>query len=114
VTWREAVRTREGTENDKTAALLQVADDARQRFSSATTEEKRQFLQALASSLTGIDRISGWLPSKAAFAHWLTTAGFSDPQLDVTVEYAPDRDEFNEKGVRMNTPMVLRLGHARG
>lgn len=51
-TLREAIRTPEATETEKTAAILQIADDARARFPTATTDERRQFLQALASGLS--------------------------------------------------------------
>jgi SAM-dependent methyltransferase len=61
---------------------------------------------------TSIDRISWWLPNKAAFEHWLSAAGFASIHTDIVIDYVPDAATFNENGVRMNQPMKLRRAQA--
>jgi len=62
---------------------------------------------------TTIDRISWWLPNKAAYAHWFRAAGFQDVDVEDTLNYTPDRVVTLENGVRMNSPMLARLAHAK-
>lgn len=62
---------------------------------------------------TTIDRISWWVPNKAAYRHWFMAAGFSDVDVEDCLDYTPDREVFLDNGVRMNNPMTARLAHAR-
>jgi SAM-dependent methyltransferase len=41
---------------------------------------------------TSIDRISWWLPNKAAYRHWFLGAGFSNVDVEDTLPMSPDRD----------------------
>jgi len=62
---------------------------------------------------TSIDKISWWLPNKAAYSHWFRAAGYRDVDVEDGLEYTPDREVFLDNGVRMNNPMKVRLAHAR-
>jgi 2-polyprenyl-3-methyl-5-hydroxy-6-metoxy-1,4-benzoquinol methylase len=62
---------------------------------------------------THIDKISWWLPNKAAYDHWFKAAGFSSVDVGTQVAYEPNQININpENGVRMNSPMIMRLAHA--
>ena len=62
---------------------------------------------------TSIDRISWWLPNKAAYSHWFRAAGFTEVDVEDTLNYTPDRAVSLANGIRMNNPMVARLAHAK-
>ncbi len=60
---------------------------------------------------TGFDRISWWIPNKAAFGHWFRAAGFKAVELESTLNSTPDAQAFVD-GRQINAPMVVRLAHA--
>jgi 2-polyprenyl-3-methyl-5-hydroxy-6-metoxy-1,4-benzoquinol methylase len=62
---------------------------------------------------THIDKISWWLPNKASYEHWFKAAGFSTVDAETQVTCEPNTVNIKpETGVRMNSPMILRLAHA--
>ena len=60
---------------------------------------------------TDIDKISWWLPNKACYEHWFKAAGFSAVDVENLVKSTPENIVM-KGNVRMNDPMVFRLGIA--
>lgn len=62
---------------------------------------------------THIDRVSWWMPNKAALRHWLLAAGFGEVDFVGGLTIYPDKEIYNTDGVRMNSEIVEQIVHAR-
>jgi SAM-dependent methyltransferase len=62
---------------------------------------------------THIDRVSWWMPNRAALRHWFLAAGFRQVEFPGTVDMCPGTIIINADGVRMNSQAVEQVVHAR-
>ena len=59
---------------------------------------------------THLDAISWWLPNKAAFAHWMSGAGFRDVNVDRHLTIHPDAKVSDAAGRVLNEIAPARIG----
>jgi SAM-dependent methyltransferase len=62
---------------------------------------------------THIDRVSWWMPNKAALRHWLLAAGFRQVDFVGSLTIEPDKEIINAEGIRMNNKITEQIVHAR-
>jgi SAM-dependent methyltransferase len=62
---------------------------------------------------THLDRMSWWMPNKAALRHWLLAAGFRQIDIVGSVTIHPDREVYSTNGVRVNSEITEQVVHAR-
>ena len=92
-------------------AARSVCKDTLYTTASTWTDHDKDPTPVMILPYTGIDKISWWLPNKACYEHWFKAAGFSAVNVDNSVKSTPEKIDM-KGNVRMNDPMVFRLGIA--